>query len=196
MSSETLGSLPTPVPAAPETVDLVVGGMTCASCVARVERVLKKTPGVREANVNLATERARVEMQAGVSVDTLLAAIVRAGYEARIDTPAQAESNAGEAADSERRDGAKVLLAAILSVPLAMPMLGAVFDIHAMWPAWFQWLLATPVQFWLGARFYRAGWGALRAGSGNMDLLVALGTSAAYGLSLVQWWQAAAGTMP
>jgi Cu+-exporting ATPase len=196
MSSETLGSLPTPVPAAPETVDLVVGGMTCASCVARVERVLKKTPGVREASVNLATERARVEIQAGVPVDTLLAAIVRAGYEARIDTPAQAESNAGEAADSERRDGAKVLLAAILSVPLAIPMLGAVFDIHAMWPAWFQWLLATPVQFWLGARFYRAGWGALRAGSGNMDLLVALGTSAAYGLSLVQWWQAAAGTMP
>jgi Cu+-exporting ATPase len=196
MSSETLGPLPTPLPAAPETVDLVVGGMTCASCVARVERVLKKTPGVRDATVNLATERARVEMQAGVPVDTLLAAIGRAGYEARVDTPAQAESNAGEAADSERRDGAKVLLAAILSVPLAMPMLGAMFDLHAMWPAWFQWLLATPVQFWLGARFYRAGWGALRAGSGNMDLLVALGTSAAYGLSLVQWWQAAAGTMP
>jgi Cu+-exporting ATPase len=184
------------MPVGHETVDLVIGGMTCASCVARVERVLKKTPGVSAATVNLATERARVETQSGVSVDTLLAAIGRAGYEARLDTPAQAASNADEAADSERRDGAKVLLAAILSVPLAMPMLGALFDLHAMWPAWFQWLLATPVQFWLGARFYRAGWGALRAGSGNMDLLVALGTSAAYGLSVVEWWRAGAGTMP
>jgi Cu+-exporting ATPase len=196
MSTETLGPLPTPLPIGHETVDLVVDGMTCASCVARVERVLKKTPGVNAASVNLATERARVETQPGVPVDTLLAAIGRAGYEARLDTPAQAASNAGEAADSERRDGAKVLLAAILSVPLAIPMLGALFDIHAMWPAWFQWLLATPVQFWLGARFYRAGWGALRAGSGNMDLLVALGTSAAYGLSVVEWWRAGAGAMP
>ncbi|CAB3786117.1 heavy metal translocating P-type ATPase [Pararobbsia alpina] len=196
MSSETLAPLPTHVPVGHETVDLVVGGMTCASCVARVERVLKKTPGVSAASVNLATERARVETRPGVPVDTLLAAIGRAGYEARVDTPAQAASNAGEAADDERRDGAKVLLAAILSAPLAMPMLGALFDIHAMWPAWFQWLLATPVQFWLGARFYRAGWGALRAGSGNMDLLVALGTSAAYGLSVVEWWRAGADAMP
>jgi P-type Cu+ transporter len=198
MSSETLAPLPNPapLPVGHETVDLVVGGMTCASCVARVERVLKKTPGVSAASVNLATERARVEMQPGVPVDTLVAAITRAGYEARLDTPAQAGTNADEAADSERRDGAKVLLAAILSVPLAIPMFGALFDVHAMWPAWLQWLLATPVQFWLGARFYRAGWGALRAGSGNMDLLVALGTSAAYGLSVVEWWRAGAGAMP
>jgi P-type Cu+ transporter len=196
MSSDTLGSLPTPVPAPHETVDLVVDGMTCASCVARVERVLKKIPGVSAASVNLATERARVEARAGLPVETLLAAISRAGYGARVDTPAQAASNADEAADGDRREGINLLLAAILSIPLAMPMLGALFGVHAMWPAWLQWLLATPVQFWCGARFYRAGWGALRAGAGNMDLLVALGTSAAYGLSLFQWWHASGGAMP
>ena len=88
------------------------------------------------------------------------------------------------------RDGWKVALAAALSAPLVIPMLGDLFGRHWMLAGWLQWLLATPVQFWLGARFYRAGWKALRAGSGNMDLLVSLGTSAAYGLSLWLLWQA------
>ncbi len=200
MSSETL----TPIRVAAharETVDLVVDGMTCASCVARVERVLKKTPGVSAASVNLATERARVEFDAGVPVDTLLSVIGRAGYEARVDTHAAPAGEDGDSADSERadgdrREGIRVLIAAILSLPLAIPMVGDLFGVHAMWPAWLQFALATPVQFWLGARFYRAGWGAVRAGSGNMDLLVALGTSAAYGLSVVEWWRASDAAMP
>ena len=197
MSSETLPSVRAEHPAR-ETVDLVVDGMTCASCVARVERVLKKTPGVSGASVNLATERARVEVDADVSVNTLLEVIGRAGYEARVDTHAASAQSASDAASpvGARREGALVLIAAILALPLAIPMVGALFGVHAMWPAWFQFALATPVQFWLGARFYRAGWGALRAGSGNMDLLVALGTSAAYGLSVVEWWRAHGTGMP
>ncbi|HTJ95707.1 MAG TPA: heavy metal translocating P-type ATPase, partial [Pararobbsia sp.] len=200
MSSETLNPLRVAA-SARETVDLVVDGMTCASCVARVERVLKKTPGVSAASVNLATERARVEFDAGVPVNTLLDVIGRAGYEARVDTHTAVKGAADETAEreraeGERREGIRVLIAAILSLPLAIPMAAQVFGVHAMWPAWLQFVLATPVQFWLGARFYRAGWGALRAGSGNMDLLVALGTSAAYGLSVVQWWRAAGGAMP
>ncbi|RKP57539.1 heavy metal translocating P-type ATPase [Pararobbsia silviterrae] len=192
--TETLNALR--VAAIPhETVDLVVEGMTCASCVGRVERVLRKTPGVSAASVNLATERARVEMQAGVPVAALLEAIGKAGYDARVDTHAPRAAS-DDAADAERREGVHVLIAAILALPLAIPMVAAVFGVHAMWPAWLQFALATPVQFWLGARFYRAGWGALRAGSGNMDLLVALGTSAAYGLSVVEWARAAGGAMP
>src|SRR5690606_36343255 len=77
---------------------------------------------------------------------------------------------------------------ALLSLPLVVPMVGDLFGRHWMLSPFVQWLLATPVQFWLGARFYRAGWKALRAGSGNMDLLVSLGTSAGYGLSLWLWW--------
>ncbi|MGZ5112174.1 MAG: copper-translocating P-type ATPase [Usitatibacter sp.] len=76
-----------------------------------------------------------------------------------------------------------VAIAGALSLPLVLPMIAGLFGAHWMLPAWIQWLLATPVQFWIGARFYRAGWKALVAGTGNMDLLVALGTSAAYGLS-------------
>jgi len=90
------------------------------------------------------------------------------------------------------RETRHLLLAALLSFPLLLPMLLMPFGIHWQLPGWAQWALATPVQFWLGWRFYRAGWGALRAGSGNMDLLVALGTSAGYGLSVHNLFDAAA----
>ncbi len=84
----------------------------------------------------------------------------------------------------------------LLAAPLVLPMFGELFGQHWMLPAWIQFLLATPVQFVLGARFYVAGWKAVRAGAGNMDLLVAIGTSAGYGLSLYQWWATPAGQMP
>ncbi|TXM87286.1 copper-transporting ATPase, partial [Methylobacterium sp. WL103] len=89
------------------------------------------------------------------------------------------------------RDGIHLLVAAALAAPLVAPMLLMPFGIAWMPPGWVQLALATPIQFWLGARFYRAGWRALRAGAGNMDLLVALGTSAAYALSLYQLVRAA-----
>ncbi|WP_312514182.1 heavy metal translocating P-type ATPase [Massilia sp.] len=162
-----------------DNIVLAIEGMTCASCVARVERALRSVPGVREAGVNLATEKASVS---GVATrEALVAAIRAAGYAARIPeaaTASPASSASGWPA------WWPVAAAMLLSLPLVLPMLAQPFGIHPMLPGWVQLLLATPVQFWLGARFYRAGWKALRAGSGNMDLLVALGTSAAYCLSL------------
>ncbi|MFO1217119.1 MAG: heavy metal translocating P-type ATPase [Burkholderiaceae bacterium] len=167
-----------------ESVTLAVTGMTCASCVARVERALAKVPGVMAAQVNLATEQAQVTRLAGAApTPALLAALQRAGYEGR-DLSAPGDATAKRPALGEAQ---RVALAAALSAPLVLPMIGELFGVHWMLPALAQFLLATPVQFWLGARFYRAGWHALRAGSGNMDLLVAIGTSAAYGLSVVQW---------
>ena len=166
--------------AAPQTLDLAVEGMTCASCVGRVEKALRKVPGVTAATVNLATETATVHAEMPV-LEAALAAIRKAGYEAA-EKPRVAPAEApGGAASKEARH---VIIAAALTAPLVVPMVGEIFGAHWMPPSWLMLLLATPVQFWLGARFYRAGWRALRAGAGNMDLLVALGTSAAYFLSV------------
>ncbi|MEH6436013.1 heavy metal translocating P-type ATPase [Massilia sp. DD77] len=157
---------------------LRIGGMTCASCVARVEKALLAVPGVERASVNLATEKASV--RGAASPADLSRAVRAAGYEAL-------EEAAGAPAPAPRGAAPSwwpAAAAALLSAPLAAPMLAQPFGLEWMLPGWLQLLLATPVQFWLGARFYRAGWKALRASSGNMDLLVALGTSAAYGLSL------------
>ncbi len=163
--------------------ELDIDGMTCASCVSRVERALRAVPGVIEASVNLATNRASVA-HSGADEAALLAAVQRAGYDAHAVAERAAAPTHGSA-DA----GWRVALAALLSAPLVLPMLGELFGRHWMVPAWWQFALATPVQFWLGARFFRAGWKAIRAGSANMDVLVALGTSAAYGLSLVLWWR-------
>jgi Cu+-exporting ATPase len=156
-------------------IKLPIEGMTCASCVARVEKALKAVPGVGSAEVNLATETATVALAEGAAPESLVAAVRDAGYEARLaPLPRPAKD----------RSWLPVAVAAVLTVPLLLPML-------AGWslPGWLQLALATPVQFWLGARFYRAGWKALRARTGNMDLLVALGTSAAYGLSAYMLWR-------
>jgi len=163
-----------------DTVDLRVDGMTCASCVARVEKALAKVPGVARAEVNLATETARVGLAAKVDMADLVAAVAKAGYEAR---PAAAPA---KATASRWPAWWPVAVAAALSLPMVLPMLLMPFGVHWMPGGWVQLALATPVQFWLGARFYRAAWKALKARAGNMDLLVALGTSAAYGLSLYQ----------
>jgi Cu+-exporting ATPase len=164
------------------TLDLGVGGMTCASCVARVERALKKVPGVTGASVNLATESARVSYSPSGQTEAQIRRAVRnAGYEPR----------AAEAAASEELSPwagfAPVAVGLLLSLPLMLPMLGQLLGLHWMLPAWLQFALATPVQFVLGARFYRAGWHALKAGAGNMDLLVATGTTAGWGLSVWLW---------
>lgn len=167
-----------------DAADLRIEGMTCASCVARVEKALKAVPGVVSATVNLATEQAHVQRLRGAAgAAALMAAVQKAGYTAHVVTADQPPPAAAAS-----HDGWKVALAALLSLPLVVPMVGDLFGRHWMLSPFVQWLLATPVQFWLGARFYRAGWKALRAGSGNMDLLVALGTSAGYGLSLWLWW--------
>ena len=172
-----------------QTTELTITGMTCATCVGRVEKALLKVPGVRSASVNLAAETARIEMVGDVPAYVLVEAVESAGYTASART-GSAEAERG--AEDARRDAAAtrelrhVLIAAALSLPLVVPMLLAPSGIEVAVPGWIQLLLATPVQFWLGARFYRAGWKAARARTGNMDLLVAIGTSAAYGLSLYQ----------
>ncbi len=172
-----------------QTLDISVGGMTCASCVGRVERALRAVPGVQEASVNLATESARITIDEGDDVDARLRRAVRAaGYEPRDAAEADALSNA-----SPWQGFAPVAMGGVLSFPLLAPMLLAAAGIDVMLPPWLQFVLAAPVQFFLGARFYRAGWHAVRARAGNMDLLVALGTSAAFGLSLWLWWRSASG---
>jgi len=178
-----------------QVVELAIEGMTCASCVGRVERALLKVPGVRSAAVNLASERARVELLGTLESNALIQAVEGAGYHAQVIEQAQPRG-ADNAERRLRRERLAVLIALLLAAPLVIPMFGDLFGLHWMLPAWMQFLLATPVQFLLGARFYVAGWKALRAGAGNMDLLVALGTSAGYGLSLYQWWATPAGQMP
>ena len=168
------------------TQDLAIGGMTCASCAGRVERALRKVPGVLEASVNLATERAHLRTLAGLDPALLAAAVEKAGYSV---LSAEAESEEAAQQARARRELAELAVAFALAAPFLAGMLGMLFGQHWMPPGWVQFLLATPLQFWLGWRFYRAGWAALKARTGNMDLLVAIGTSAAYGLSLVQWLQ-------
>jgi P-type Cu+ transporter len=173
-------SLPRQLPMNPSPalndVTLQVSGMSCASCVRRVEKALQAVPGVQQASVNLATEKASIQALPNVPVAALTAALDKAGYPATaVETavPPPPQPSGGLPAWWPVAAGAG------LTLPLMLPML-----VGVVLPGWLQLLLATPVQFVLGARFYRAGWRALRAGSGNMDLLVALGTSAAYGLSV------------
>ena len=184
-------------PAPPEvcSLDIGIGGMTCASCVSRVEKALKRVPGVQSANVNLATESARIAFPADLAQAAQMEALLRravrdAGYEpkaadAAIDTP-----DAGAWAGF-----APVAWGLALCVPLVLPMLGDLLGQHWMLSPLWQFALATPVQFLLGARFYVAGWHALKNGSGNMDLLVSLGTTAGWALSVWLWLSAPAGAM-
>ncbi|WP_019582300.1 heavy metal translocating P-type ATPase [Pseudomonas mandelii] len=176
-----------------QTLELSIDGMTCASCVGRVERALAKVPGVKSVSVNLANERAHLELLGQVDPQTLIGAVTKAGYSARVwEVEHPQTDNQQQRLQRERW----ALLAAIaLALPLVLPMLLQPFGVHWMLPAWVQFALATPVQFVFGARFYVAAWKAVRAGAGNMDLLVALGTSAGYGLSVYEW-TTAAGRMP
>ncbi|MDO9435657.1 cation-translocating P-type ATPase [Hydrogenophaga sp.] len=181
----------------PTQIDLGIGGMTCASCVTRVEKALRKQAGVSDATVNLATESARVTLM-GVDEAESLARIKRAvrdaGYEPRsMDATVNADNTHVMGVPP---DLWPVLIGALLSAPLVLPMVGDLLGQHWMLPAWIQFLLATPVQFVLGARFYRAGWHALKARTGNMELLVAIGTTAGWALSTWLWWRAADGETP
>jgi Cu+-exporting ATPase len=175
-----------------QTLTLEIDGMTCASCVGRVEKALAKVEGVVSAQVNLATETAQVKFSRGiVDSDALVAAVERAGYAAK-----PAATAGAPAASRPTAPWWPVAAAAALSLPLVVPMLGMPFGKHWMLNGWLQLALTVPVQFWLGARFYVAGWKALRAGAGNMDLLVALGTSAGFGLSLFELLRQGADEMP
>jgi len=171
-----------------ELITLDIGGMTCASCVGRVENALGKIPGVEAATVNLATEQAKIRLKSNseTKIEELIASVKKTGYEAKISTP-HGNNQPNPSKAFWGADGlGRVLLSFALSAPLFLPMFLMPFGIHwALSPEW-QLVLASPVQFFLGWRFYKAGFKALMSGVGNMDLLVALGTSAAYGLSVYQ----------
>ncbi|MGE8099276.1 heavy metal translocating P-type ATPase [Pseudomonas fluorescens] len=176
------------------SLELSIGGMTCASCVGRVERALNKIAGVNSVSVNLANERAHLELLTQINPQILIDAVSKAGYTASVWQAEQATDN--DQVQRLRRERWSLLLAIVLALPLVLPMLVQPFGLHWMLPAWAQFALATPVQFIFGARFYVAAWKAVRAGAGNMDLLVALGTSAGYGLSIYLWATVSAGRMP
>ncbi|SAL77296.1 cation-transporting ATPase membrane protein [Caballeronia peredens] len=165
----------------PRTAELAVSGMTCASCVMRVEKVLRRVPGVESVAVNLATEKATIHASAAVSDEQLVAAVAKAGYEAAPILPDAPPADASAAASPAfDRELAAVFASALLTLPLLAPMFGLELN------PWLQLALASVVQFGFGARFYVGGYRAVRAFAGNMDLLVALGTSAAWGLSVYQ----------
>ena len=181
--------------AASNITDIGIGGMTCASCVARVEKALQRVEGVQSASVNLATESARIHWlataQARAQGEALLRRAVRtAGYE-----PQDPEAAIEAPAPSAWAGFGPVAWGLALSLPLLVPMVGAAWGAHAMPAPLWQFLLATPVQFVLGWRFYVAAWHAVKNRAGNMDLLVALGTSAAWVLSVYLWWSAAPGVV-
>ena len=170
-----------------DTVELALGGMTCAACAARIEKQLNKLPGV-EAAVNFAAERAHVRYAPGdVDVERLIATVVKTGFTADVST---ADTRAEEKAKKlaiYRDELRRFWISAVLTTPLVAQMVfmfGAGTHDDAL-PRWLQLLLATPVQFWIGWRFYVGGFNAIRGGAGNMDVLVALGTSMAWANSLV-----------
>jgi Cu+-exporting ATPase len=180
-----------PANGAASTAEFAIGGMTCAACSGRVEKALARIPGVTSATVNLATEKATVTTDGAVGVDRLIAAITKAGYQATPlsaddATPTATEDKDAAARQAVRRELGAVVICALLTLPLIVPMFAEPLGLHAMLPATLQLALASVVQFVFGARFYRAAWKAVSAWSGNMDLLVALGTSAAYGVSVYQ----------
>lgn len=176
-----------------QSLELQIGGMTCASCAGRVERALGKVTGVNRVSVNLANEKAHLQLLGQVDPQLLIDAVKGAGYTASVWHASQPRDAGTQRANRERL---VVIAAMVLALPLVLPMLLQPFGVHWMLPAWVQFVLATPVQFIFGARFYVAAWKAVRAGAGNMDLLVALGTSAGYGLSVYEWIIAQPGSLP
>lgn len=164
-------------------VDLTIEGMTCASCSGRVERALRGVAGVATASVNLAAETAQIT-GSGIAAATLIAAVQKAGYDAHDRKTLSSADEATRHATDARHEWVQLGIAAALTTPLLLSMIASLAGFAMALPGWAALALATPVQFWTGARFYRASYKALRAGAATMDVLVALGTSAAYGMSL------------
>ena len=167
-------------------VEFAIAGMTCAACSARLEKVLNRQPGI-QANVNLAAERARVRLAGVADETTVIAAVARAGFTASlVDKDTRTREKARRAADYQR-EIRRFRIAVVLTLPLVGQMFFMFGDAHhhSELPRWLQLALATPVQFWIGWRFYDGAYKALRGGGANMDVLVALGTSMAWGFSAV-----------
>ncbi|WP_262556362.1 heavy metal translocating P-type ATPase [Staphylococcus simulans] len=175
-----------------EKAEFKISGMTCAACSSRIERVLSRTEGIDQANVNLVTEKASIEYdQSHVDMDQVFEKVKQLGYEPiALETSDEAKARKNQELNRQKM---KFIIAMILSLPLLYTMVGHFSFLsflplpHVMTEPWFQFILATPVQFILGWQFYKGAYGALRNKSANMDVLVALGTSAAYFYSIYMW---------
>lgn len=170
----------------PESIELSISGMTCAACAARIEKVLNRVEGV-DATVNLATEKAHVRYTPGViSVDRLINAVRKAGYDAQEVVAANHAEEKARRVEAYHKELRLFWISVAFTAPLVFQMVLMISGVHVeILPRWLQWLLATPVQFWIGKRFYIGAWHALRGGGANMDVLIALGTSMAYLFSAV-----------
>jgi Cu+-exporting ATPase len=169
------------------SIDLAIEGMTCSACVSRVEKALAEVPGVVRAEVNLATKTARVETSQAPSTESLVAAVEDIGYGATPIAATDLGSGDRRAEARARKARGAALVALAIASPFLIAMAAMPFGRDLMPSPLVQAVLAGLLQFGLGARFYRSAWTALRNRTGTMDLLVALGTSAAYGLSLYLW---------
>ncbi len=168
----------------PPHVDLAITGMTCAACAARVEKVLNRLPGVT-ASVNFATETARVDTAAvGVAPEALITAVEKAGYGAHLKSAQSRDDEKHRHLETYRGEFNRFVISALLTLPFIAQMVAMLFGKHDLLAPWLQFALATPVQFWIGKRFYIGAWNSLRGGGANMDVLIALGTSMAYGYSV------------
>src|SRR5699024_8656990 len=171
-----------------ETTELDVLGMTCAACSTRVEKILNRTDGVSQANVNLTTEQANIAYNPEVTTpEALIARIQNIGYDAQLK--ATAGDKVSQKSKELKRKRLKLIISAILSLPLLLTMFVHLFNLPMpaiLMNPYFQLTLATIVQFGIGWQFYIGAYKSLRSGSANMDVLVALGTSAAYFYSLFE----------
>ena len=170
----------------PQSVQLQISGMTCSECSGRIKKKLNKLPGVT-ATVNLVTERSLINFRPGsVTVSDLISVIVKEGYNATEINETNRVKEKSRQIATYRAELLMFWISAALTLPLMLHM-GTIFSdtTTELLPRWLQWLLATPVQFWIGMRFYKGAWFALRGGSANMDVLVSLGTSVAYFLSAI-----------
>ncbi|MBH0229169.1 heavy metal translocating P-type ATPase [Halobacillus yeomjeoni] len=186
-----------------EKLELDIQGMTCSACSTRIQKVLSKMKGVQEASINLTTETGTLQYEPGiVSVEEIIEKIKKLGYDAEIKKDREEQKNQKE--EEIKRKKTKLWISILLSLPLLYTMIGHMpWDIGLPVPSifmnpWFQFALATPVQFYIGAPFYSGAFRALSNKSANMDVLVALGTSAAYFYSLVEAvrWQINPGYTP
>ncbi len=169
----------------PTSIDLRITGMHCAACSTRLEKALNQLPEVN-ASVSIATEKAHIQYNPQkTSPDELIKAVQETGFDAHPVRDFAAEKSAR--AHALRVEKLRFLISALLTAPLLGQMLLMFLGLHFMLPAWGQFLLASPVQFYIGKRFYQGAFASLKGGSANMDVLVALGTSAAYFMSLVTW---------
>ncbi|MDH6365296.1 Cu+-exporting ATPase [Enterococcus sp. PF1-24] len=167
----------------------VITGMTCANCSARVEKELKATPGVQQATVNLATEKATVQFDETLNNEKIIHLVENIGYGAILYDEAHKKQIAAEKQAYVAKMKRDLIISGLLTAPLMIAMIAMLLGSHAEWVMFFhkpitQFVLATPVQFWIGARYYKGAFHAIKTKAPNMDVLVAMGTSAAYLLSI------------